>query len=57
MKTELFETHLGDLIAALYEEFYELYGDEEIASVATAATINDLLTEAACEPVAETVAA
>lgn len=36
---------LGELISLLYDEYMELYGDEDIASVATAATINDLLTE------------
>lgn len=36
-------TTLGDLISTLYEEFLLLYGDEEIASVATASVINDLL--------------
>jgi hypothetical protein len=38
-------TTLGDLISVLYEEFLAVYGDEELASVAVAATINDLLTE------------
>lgn len=36
-------TTLGDLIDSIYEEFLALYGDEDIASVATAATINDML--------------
>ena len=40
-------TSLGELISALYEEYLELYGDEDLASVATAATINDLMEEAA----------
>ena len=34
---------LGELITVLYDEFMALYGDEELASVAVAATINDLL--------------
>lgn len=38
---------LGDLITVLYDEFLAVYGDEEIASVAVAATINDLLVEGA----------
>ncbi len=38
---------LGSLISALYEEFLEIYGDEDIAAVATAATVQDLLAEAA----------
>jgi len=36
---------LGDLIALFYEEYLALYGDEELASVAAAATINELLGE------------
>lgn len=36
-------TNLGELIAAVYEEFLEIYGDEDIASVAAAAVINDML--------------
>jgi hypothetical protein len=35
---------IGELISTLYDNFLELYGDEELASVATAAVINDLLT-------------
>jgi hypothetical protein len=34
---------LGDLIALFFEEFLALYGDEDLASVAAAATINELL--------------
>lgn len=44
--TERIDTHLGDLIAVFYEEYLELYGDPDLASVAAAATVNDLL--AAC---------
>ena len=36
-------TNLGELISLLFEEFTELYGDEELASVAAAAVVNDLL--------------
>ncbi len=36
--------NLGDLISRLYAKFLEAYGDEELASVATAAVVNDLLT-------------
>lgn len=39
-------TTLGDLISTVYEEFLALYDDEELASVATAAVINDLLAAA-----------
>ena len=35
--------NLGELISTLYDEFFAQYGDEELASVATAAVINDLL--------------
>ena len=41
------DTNLGDLITNFYEEFLAMYGDEELASVATAAVINDLLGQAA----------
>jgi hypothetical protein len=34
---------LGELITLLYDEYMAIYGDEDLASVATAATINDLL--------------
>ncbi len=37
--------NLGDLINLFYEEYLALYGDEDIASVAAAATINDILSE------------
>ncbi len=37
------QTNLGELISTIYEEFLALYGDAELASVATAAVINDLL--------------
>ena len=42
-------TNLGELISSFYEEFLSLYGDEELASVATAAVINDLLGQAAAQ--------
>jgi hypothetical protein len=35
-------TNLGELIDTLYAEFLKLYGDEDLASVATAAAINEL---------------
>ena len=35
---------LGDLILAVYEEMLTIYGDEDIASVAAAAIINDMIT-------------
>lgn len=40
------ETTLGELISTLYDEFLARYGDEELASVAAAAVINDLLADA-----------
>ena len=40
-------TTLGDLITLFYEEYLAVYGDEELASVAAAATINDMLADAA----------
>jgi len=41
-----FETTLGDMITAFYENFLDAYGDSELAAVATAATINEILGEA-----------
>lgn len=34
---------LGDLVNLFYEEFLALYGNEELAAAAAAATINELL--------------
>lgn len=50
--TQTSSTTIGDLISMFYSEFMEMYGDEELASVATAAVINDLLTETEEEEVA-----
>jgi hypothetical protein len=36
---------LGELISFFYEEYLDIYGDENIASVAAAASINHLLTD------------
>jgi hypothetical protein len=41
------ETSLGELVAAFYQEFLALYGDPELASVATASIINDMLSDEA----------
>ena len=49
-------TTLGDLISTFYEEFLSMYGDEELASVATAAVINDLLTSGGVEVPGEAAA-
>ena len=43
--TTLPTTNLGELITLFYEEYLALYGDENVAAVAAAATINDLITE------------
>jgi hypothetical protein len=40
-------TTIGDLVQLFYAEYMAIYGDEELASIATAATINDLLIERA----------
>jgi len=45
--TQYTNTTLGEVISMLYDEYMEIYNDEELASVATAATINDLLMESA----------
>ena len=39
------QTHtLGDLISSVYEGFMSLYKDAELAAIATAAFINEMLT-------------
>jgi hypothetical protein len=38
-------TTLGELITVLYDEFLAVYDDEELASVAVAATINEILAD------------
>jgi hypothetical protein len=42
--TTITHSTLGDLIMQVYEEMLTIYGDEDIASVAAASIINDLLT-------------
>ena len=42
-------TNLGELISETYLGFLEVYADPELASVATAAFINDLLTQSVDE--------
>lgn len=44
--TTKIDTNLGELISNFYEHFLMMYGDEELASVATAAAINDILGQA-----------
>ncbi len=41
--SRIHDSSIGELIETFYAQFMELYGDEELASVATAAVINDLL--------------
>jgi hypothetical protein len=48
--TATLDTNLGELISSFYSHFLAMYGDEELASVATAAVINDLLGQAAAQP-------
>jgi hypothetical protein len=50
-------TSLGELITLFYEEYLALYGDEDLAAVAAAATINDLFTRPAEDPLEEELAA
>lgn len=38
-------TTIGELISIFYAEFMALYGDEELASRATAALINELISQ------------
>ena len=44
MSVESQET-MGEIIAQLFEEYLRHYDDKELASVATAATINELLNQ------------
>ena len=37
------KTTLGELIQALYEEFLKELGDEELAEIATSATLADMM--------------
>lgn len=53
---EMIETSLGELVSAVYQEFLEAYGDPELASVATAALVNDMLSEDHEQPAAARVA-
>lgn len=48
--TRTTHTTLGDLISLFYDEFFALYGDEELASLAAASVINDLLDDAESAP-------
>ena len=41
------QTNFGQLITELYRSYLDLYKDEELAAVATAATINEILSEQA----------
>ena len=41
--TRTHDTSIGELISIFYARFMELYDDEDLASMATAAVINDLL--------------
>lgn len=54
--TQTVHTTIGELIQVFYAQFMELYGDEELASVATAAVINDLLSDTRAEPELEVAA-
>lgn len=40
-------TTLGELITLFFDEYMDVYKDRDLASVATAATINELLVEEA----------
>ncbi len=40
---------LGEIISIVYDEFLARYGDEELASIATAAVINDILSSPATQ--------
>ena len=38
--------NLGELISLFYQHLLEMYGDEDLASIATAAVLHDLLNDA-----------
>lgn len=38
-------TTIGELISIFYEQFMEMYDDEELAAVAVAAVINKILSK------------
>lgn len=44
------QTDIGELIASFFQQFMDVYEDEQIAAVATAAAINDLLSQQAVPP-------
>lgn len=46
-------TTIGELISIFYEQFMEMYGDEELAAVATVDAINGLLAQKVLKVVAE----
>lgn len=50
------ETTVGELVAAVYQEFLAVYGDPELASLAAATVVNDMLSDAGREPPASQVA-
>lgn len=43
------QTTLGEWVSALYEAFLEELGDAELAALATSATVQDRLSEAALD--------
>ena len=49
-------TDIGTLIRIFFDQFMEVYGDEDMASVATAAMINDLLARQAPDSTDEVAA-
>ncbi|MFT5684049.1 MAG: hypothetical protein ACI8RZ_004990 [Myxococcota bacterium] len=51
--TDTDTTNIGELITIFFEHFMEMYGDADIASVATAAVINDLMADEPAEEILE----
>ncbi len=51
------QTTLGELIHLFYEEYLALYGDAELAAVAAAASVNDLLARQVAEALGDVDAA
>ena len=43
--TKTRSANVGDLVSLFFEDYFALYGDEELAALAAAATVNDILCE------------
>lgn len=53
---ETLETTLGELVSVLYEAFFEEYGDEELAALATSTLLTERFADTAFDERVETAA-